>query len=157
MAGRPMRKMILAHVNKNGGSAWLEEYVGSGGTVVSLARELDVTRGYLSSFLNGIPEMKAALNAGRVESADAHVEDALEIADGLGGSSSKEEISAAREQIGIRKFMAASYKQDRYGNKPGAVNVQINMSDLHLDALRKVNSDLKALRDEDDARTIEHE
>ena len=40
--------------------------------------------------------------------------------------------------------MAGSYNQERYGNRP-QTNVTISVSDMHLDALRKVNSDLDAL------------
>jgi putative N-acetylmannosamine-6-phosphate epimerase len=47
--------------------------------------------------------------------------------------------------------MAGSYNQDRYGNRP-QTNVTISVADMHLDALRKVNSDIAAIDAEDKQR-----
>ena len=71
--------------------------------------------------------------------------------DSLDGDSSTSEISATREKVQWRKFMAGSYNQERYGNRP-QTNVTISVSDMHLDALRKVNSDLAAIDSEDRQR-----
>ena len=71
--------------------------------------------------------------------------------DALDGSSTTSEIAATREKVQWRKFMAGSYNQDRYGNRP-QTNVTISVADMHLDALRKVNSEIAAIDAEDKQR-----
>jgi putative N-acetylmannosamine-6-phosphate epimerase len=71
--------------------------------------------------------------------------------DKLSGESSAADIAATREKVQWRKFMAGSYNQARYGNRP-QTNVTISVSDMHLDALRKVNSDIAAIDAEDRQR-----
>ena len=70
--------------------------------------------------------------------------------DDLDGGSTNSEIAATREKVQWRKFMAGSYNQERYGNRP-QTNVNISIGDMHLDALRKVNSDMAANK----AKTID--
>jgi len=47
--------------------------------------------------------------------------------------------------------MAGSMNQAKYGTRPQN-NVTISIGDMHLDALRKVNSQMAALEDEDRQR-----
>jgi hypothetical protein len=92
----------------------------------------------------------------RIEAADALVEQGLEMVDALDGDSSTNEISATREKVNYRKFVAGSLNQNRYGTRPQN-NVTVNIGDMHLDALKKINREMVELRKEDDLRTIDHE
>ena len=47
--------------------------------------------------------------------------------------------------------MSGSYNHERYGSRP-QTNVTISVSDMHLDALRKVNSDIAEIDAEDRQR-----
>ena len=157
MAGKALRKRILTEVASNGGADWLFDQIASGITVAELARQYGCTRSYVSRSLNSVPEYAAALTKARGEAADALVEQGLEMVDGLSGASSPTEIAATREKVQWRKFMAGSYNQERYGSRP-QTNVTISVSDMHLDALRKVNSDIAAIDAEDrqrEARAID--
>jgi len=91
-----------------------------------------------------MPEYAAVIGKAKNAAADALVEEGLGMVDALDGGSSMSEISATREKVQWRKFMAGSYNQERYGNRP-QTNVTISVSDMHLDALRKVNSDLAGI------------
>jgi hypothetical protein len=53
--------------------------------------------------------------------------------------------------VNFRKFMAGSLNQNKYGTRPQN-NVTISIGDMHLDALRKVNSQMAALEAEDRER-----
>lgn len=151
MAGKALRKRILNEVQANGGADWLFDQIASGKTIAKLAEEYGCTRSYVSRTLNEVPEYKRALEQARVEAADALVEEGLHMVDQLDGNSSSNEIAATREKINWRKFMAGSLNQNRYGTRP-QTNVTLSISDLHLDALRKVNSEMRALHEEDRAR-----
>jgi|TARA_R110000744_G_scaffold72283_1_gene145233 hypothetical protein len=151
MAGRALRKKILSEVQDRGGADYLFEQIASGKTLTQLAQEYGCSRQYFSTSINSIPEYSNMLAKARGEAADALVEEGLGMVDRLDGLSTTSEIAATREKVQWRKFMAGSYNQERYGNKP-QTNVNISVGDMHLDALRKINSDLAAIHKEDQAR-----
>jgi len=152
MAGKALRKRILTDISNSGGADWLFDQVASGITVAEIARQYGCTRSYVSRAINSVPEYKAAIEGAREEAADALVEQGLEMVDELSGDSSSNEIAATREKVNFRKFMAGSMNQNKYGTRPQN-NVTISIGDMHLDALRKVNSELAAI-DADD-RVVE--
>ena len=152
MAGKALRKRILTDISNSGGADWLFDQVASGITVAEIARQYGCTRSYVSRAINSVPEYKAALEGAREEAADALVEQGLEMVDELSADSSSNEIAATREKVNFRKFMAGSMNQNKYGTRPQS-NVTISIGDMHLDALRKVNSELAAI-DADD-RVVE--
>ena len=157
MAGRALRKRILADIEKRGGAEFLYEEIASGKTITQLAAGYGCSRQYLSTSINTVPEYVAILGRARSDAADALVDQGLDMVDSLDGLSTSAEIASTREKVQWRKFMAGSYNQDRYGNRP-QTNVTVSISDMHLDALRKVNSDIAAIDAEDrqrEALTIE--
>ena len=151
MAGKALKKKILTEIADNGGAEWLHDQIASGITVAELARQYGCTRSYVSRAINSIPEYKTAMEGAREEAADALVEQGLEMVDKLDGSSTSNEIAATREKVNFRKFMAGSLNQNKYGTRPQS-NVTISIGDMHLDALRKVNSQMAAIDAEDRER-----
>jgi len=151
MAGKALKKKILTEIADNGGADWLYDQIASGVTVAELARQYGCTRSYVSRAINSIPEYKSVMEAAREEAADALVEQGLEMVDGLSAHSTTNEIAATREKVNFRKFMAGSMNQNKYGTRPQS-NVTISIGDMHLDALRKVNTEVAALEAEDRAR-----
>jgi hypothetical protein len=119
--------------------------------MTKLAEHYGCTRSYVSRALNANEEYKRALEQARAEAADALVEEGLHMVDQLDGSSTSNEIAATREKVNWRKFMAGSYNQNKYGTRP-QTNVTLSIGDLHLDALRKVNAELREIEEEDRAR-----
>ena len=151
MAGKALRKQILQDVADNGGADWLHDQIASGVTVAEIARQYGCTRAYVSRSLNSIPEYKSVMEAAREEAADALVEQGLEMVDGLSATSTTNEIAATREKVNFRKFMAGSMNQNKYGTRPQN-NITLSIGDMHLDALRKVNSQMAAIEAEDRER-----
>ena len=151
MAGKPLRKKILTDVAQRGGAEYLFDELASGKTMTKLAENYGCSREYFSKTIHGVPEYAAVIGKAKNAAADALVEEGLGMVDALDGGSSTQEIAATREKVQWRKFMAGSYNQERYGNRP-QTNVTISVSDMHLDALRKVNSDLAAIDSEDRQR-----
>jgi len=151
MAGKALKKQILQDVADSGGADWLHDQIASGVTVAEIARQYGCTRAYVSRSLNSIPEYKSVMEAAREEAADALVEQGLEMVDGLSATSTTNEIAATREKVNFRKFMAGSLNQNKYGTRPQS-NVTISIGDMHLDALRKVNSQMAEIEAEDRER-----
>lgn len=151
MAGKALRKQILQDVADSGGVDWLHDQIASGVTVAEIARQYGCTRSYVSRSLNSVPEYKAIMEAAREEAADALVEQGLEMVDSLSATSTTNEIAATREKVNFRKFMAGSLNQNKYGTRPQN-NVTISIGDMHLDALRKVNSQMAEIEAEDRER-----
>jgi hypothetical protein len=50
---------------------------------------------------------------------------------------SQVDLGILKQTVGQRNLAAQAWNQERYGNKSNT-NVQINIGDLHLDALRKM-------------------
>jgi hypothetical protein len=121
--------------------------------MTQLAADYGCSRQYFSTSINSIPEYASVLAKAKQEAADALVEEGLGMVDALDGGSTTSEIAATREKVQWRKFMAGSYNQERYGSRP-QTNVTISVSDMHLDALRKVNSDIAAIDAEDRQREV---
>ena len=156
MAGKALRKRILAEVAKNGGAEYIFDRLSSGTTVTAMAKEFECSREYLRNSLHTVPEYKSAMESAKLTAADALVEQGLEMVDALDGGSSTQEIAATREKVQWRKFMAGSMNQDRYGTRPQN-NVTLSIGDLHLDALRKFSSDMERVNSDAEAATIDAE
>ena len=157
MAGKALRKKILKDIEDNGGPDYLYDLIASGETITKMAASYGCTRSYVSRSLNSVPEYRKALEGAREDAADALVEEGKEMVDQLSATSTNNEIAATREKVNFRKFMAGSLNQNKYGTRPQN-NVTISIGDMHLDALRKVNSQMAAIDAEDrerEAATIE--
>ena len=154
MAGKQLKKKILADVAKSGGADHVYEVVASGKTITAWAAEQwKCSRAYLSKTLRSVPDYAAALDRALPEAADAMMEDGMARADSLGSKSNQAEIAAVREQINIRKALAAGWNRDRYGSGP-RTEITLNLGDLHLDALRKISADRQSLMVEDREREM---
>lgn len=149
MAGKELRKRLLAEIGDRGGPEYIREYIASGGTILDLANELGCSRTYLSRHLNAHDDYAPVIAEARQEHADALAEEALQIADGLADDvRTKEQIAIAKERIDVRKWLATVNNPDRYQQNKNGPTVTININQLHLDALKK-------RRDGDGAITIE--
>jgi hypothetical protein len=153
MAGRPKKRKALAEIDKRGGEDYLKQYLLSGGTILKLARELDLDRGYLHQLLTKHETFGRAIEAVREDAADAHAEMGNEVMRRLReerknernnadpGSKQAEisalDVSIAREEVAQHRFIASAWNQKRYGARANQTSVTLNLGDMHLDALRK--------------------
>lgn len=148
MAGKALKKRLLAEIADRGGPEYVREYIASGGTILDLANELGCSRTYLSRHLNAHEDYRPMIDEARREQADALAEEALQIADNLAdGTVTREDIAVAKERIDVRKWLATVNNPDRYQQNKNGPTVTININQLHLDALKK-------RRDGDDAKLV---
>lgn len=143
MAGRKLEGELMDKIEKLGSEEYVQDYIGDGNTVASLAKELGCSRSFLSRILNKRPEYRAALEEGRRMQAETFAEQSMEIVDTMAerGEYKSEDVALARERINIRKWTAALNNPDRFAPKDKGVT--INVANLHLDALKKVTQELR--------------
>lgn len=158
MAGRPLAKKTLAELKNRGGAEYLEEWLLEGKSLRRLAADLDVSEGYFRKLILRTDELAKAVDNARRAAADAHFDAAFEaiqevsdrrqreIMEALNGENDRDiseanvsqiDLGIAKQKAGQHNLAAQAWNQERYGNK-GNTNVQINIGDLHLDALRKL-------------------
>ena len=158
MAGRPLAKKTLAELKSRGGAEYLEEWLLEGKSLRRLAADLDISEGYFRKLILRTDELAKAVDSARRAAADAHFDAAFEaiqdvsdrrqreIMEALNGENDRDiseanvsqiDLGIAKQKAGQHNLAAQAWNQERYGNK-GNTNVQINIGDLHLDALRKM-------------------
>jgi len=142
-----MKKSMLSELARLAGEAGLSpedyvcELVTEGETLRSIAADLsrsanrDISPGTLGAWLNADPARRAKLVAARKDSAPALVEKAIEILDNV--DNDRDAIAAAKAQSEVRTWLASKYDRQTFGNDTAQVNVQLNLGQLHLDALRQ--------------------
>jgi len=134
MAGATVQRVLASLVADQGGVRRLLERIADGETITDLAREFGVSRSYLSSWL--------ARRAGRDAVDRAHREAAGAYAEqikGLAATTTEDNRKGRRVQIDALKWLAAKKDPQTYGDQQGPM-VQIDLSSLHLDALRQVEA-----------------
>jgi hypothetical protein len=159
MAGKQLKKTILADVAKKGGAEYVREMASSMTLKAWAAQEWQCSRNYLSETIRSVPEYARALEGAQSVLADAMMEENVEIADSIPETASSTQIAKVREQMQARKMLAAGLNRDRYGSGPRA-EITLNLGDLHLDALRKISADRQTLMAEDrerEMKVIEHD
>ena len=159
MAGKQLKKTILADVAKKGGAEYVREMASSMTLKAWAAQEWECSRNYLSETVRSVPEYARALEGAQSVLADAMMEENVEIADNIPETASNTQIAKVREQMQARKMLAAGLNRDRYGSGPRA-EITLNLGDLHLDALRKISADRQTLMAEDrerEMKVIEHD
>lgn len=149
MAGQPMKRSLFTGIEEMAklasldagreitGPEFVYEWIVDGGTLTSLADDLNISRGFVSRKLNANDAYRKALEEARRDAADTMAEENLRIADAMSASdTTMVQVAAGREQIKVRQWLAGVYNADKFA--PKGNNVTINIGDMHLDALRKV-------------------
>lgn len=153
MAGRALKRKMLAKLADDAKVAgvtspeFVYDYIAGGKTMAELAEHLGCSRSYASRHLNADPEIRKALDAARRESAEAMADNMMNLTDEIaaridaGEDIPPERIAVLKEQNSVKKWLASMNNPDRFAAKDKAI--QINIGDLHLDALRKARSQAK--------------
>lgn len=134
MPGTPIKEKLLADIEAQGGWDAVCERVASGENQTAVALSFGVSQGFFSRIMHLDENRVRAYRAAKRESAHVMAEKAMELADNV--PEKRDAIAKVREQIGVRRWLAASYNREEYGESGDTVNVQVNVAELHLDALR---------------------
>jgi hypothetical protein len=133
MAGRPKRTADLALLN-DVGAARVEELLEQALPLETICKELKVSKRALYAWLDA-PEQSGLLSRARARAADHLAAETIEIADTVAEDPAA--IAKARLRTDTRKWLASKWDQARYGDAKG-VQVNINLADLHLEAVKTV-------------------
>ena len=147
------RRQALEKIETRGGVDYLQDFLMTGGTISTLAKDLDLNRGYLHRLLINHEEYSKAIEEVR-EKRRTRMRRGFQIFEDLAqerqrerdlaeeGSRTKDlnqvDVAIAREKASQHRFAAQAWNQARYGNKAGQTEVTISLGDMHLDALRKM-------------------
>lgn len=134
MAGHIKRRTIASNLDKIGEHTLLEK-IASGMTMAGLARELRISNLSLYHWIKKDPERQERFAQARALAADQWAEECLDIADQSDGVTA----NADRLRVETRKWLAGVTNPDKYKSAPASANVQVNVNQLHLDALRQLN------------------
>jgi transcriptional regulator with XRE-family HTH domain len=153
MPGRKMEKRLLtdigARATKIGvtGPLYIHDWIADGRTLKELADELNCSRSFLSRILNGNPDYREALQAGRKEQAEKMAEDSLDLVDSLAHKDelTTQDVSLAKERVSVRKWLSAMNSPERFAHTQQ--NLTVNIGELHLSALKKAKPALESLQE----------
>lgn len=133
MAGHIKRRTIASNLDKVGEGVLLEK-IASGMTMAGLARELKISNLSLYHWIRKDPDREERFRQARAIAADQWADECLDIAD----ASDSVSANSDRLKIETRKWLAGVTNPERFQAKPTAA-VQVNVNQLHLDALRQLN------------------
>lgn len=133
MAGHIKRRTIASNLDKVGETVLLEK-IASGLTMAGLARELKISNLSLYHWIRKDPDREERFKQARAIAADQWADECLDIAD----ASDSQSANADRLKIETRKWLAGIAAPDKFQAKPTTA-VQVNVNQLHLDALRQLN------------------
>lgn len=137
-AGRPKLRAFRTKMDKfdeSGGMEWFLERIADGETMQAIAKEIGCSRGLLYMWLKTDPEKQEQFRQAREMSAHAHAEDALQMAD---EAMNPVMAPLVRERVQHRRWMAEKFNKQEYG-KQNDPAIQINIGELHLEALKAAN------------------
>ena len=133
MAGHIKRRTIASNLDKVGETVLLEK-IASGLTMAGLARELNISNLSLYHWIRKDPDREERFKQARAIAADQWADECLDIADASDNTSA----NADRLKIETRKWLAGVAAPEKFQAKPTTA-VQVNVNQLHLDALRQLN------------------
>lgn len=143
MTGRPRGQAFSAKISELGGDDWFFEQVASGAKMQTIADQVGCSRVWLYTWLKQAPGRKDRFKEAQRDSAPLVHEDAAEIVDSL-ESLPTEELTSARVAVAKLKMEHVNSRlrlldPETFGEKAG-ISVQIDIGQLHLDALRAKGS-----------------
>ena len=133
MAGHIKRRTIASNLDKVGETVLLEK-IASGLTMAGLARELNISNLSLYHWIRKDLDREERFKQARSIAADQWADECLDIAD----ASDNNSANADRLKIETRKWLAGVTNPDRFQAKPTTA-IQVNVNQLHLDALKQLN------------------
>jgi len=135
MAGQKKTRNGLTVLAGESGKERLLELAEQGLSMDAIAGQLQIPRGSINRWLDDA-ENSAAFTRARTRAADLLATQTLAIAD----DAAVEEIQKARLRTDVRRWLAGKWDAARYGDSKG-VQVNLNLGQLHLEAVKTVKVD----------------
>ncbi len=141
MPGQPKLRTLSAEIEKRGGDQHVFDRIAAGDTVCSIGDSFGVSRQLIYRWIrSGGEEREAAWKAAKRQSADALVDDGLEILDAPAEGITSAEVQLRRGRTDYRKWLASVRNRAEYGERDASVNVAVSFGELHMEALLAAGS-----------------
>lgn len=149
MAAKPIERYVKRQIQEQGGWPRILERIASGETVADVARTLyrtpvdpanphavrvSISRNFLSTILHADPERSKLVLSARHEGAAAMVDESLSLVDRA--PVDRDSVNKANVQAQLRLKVAGFIDRAQFGEQKQAVNVNVSVNSLHVDALR---------------------
>jgi hypothetical protein len=146
MASQPVLRKLERYVEQQGGDAWIMDQLAAGLSVGQVAAGItlpghgSISRPLLYNWRNKSEARREGWALAMKLRGHALAEEAGEVLDSLVGTApSAAEVSLAKSRAEYRRWLAGRLNAEAYGeDKQALLNVNLNVGDLHLDALRRV-------------------
>ena len=132
MAGRKKQHADLVALDQVG-QDHVERLLEEGKSITAICFVLGIGKRALNQWLE-TGDRGALLSRARARAADHLAAETLTIAD----EAEPDQVQKAKLRTDVRRWLAGKWDPTRYGENKG-VNVQVNVGDLHLSALRSSN------------------
>jgi hypothetical protein len=136
MAGQPIRRQLHVDIVEKGGLPYVLGEIAKGRTMTQLAKEFGVGLWSMDRWVYRHTKGTTLLADARKVAAGQMAAEVLDIAE----AAYPENERVARLQIDSRKWLAAKLDPAGYGEQQASAAIQINVGDMHLLALRQVQS-----------------
>jgi len=136
MAARPIYRQMIAKLNQAGGMVWVFDEVAKARSLLAIAKELGVSRTFLSKECNR-PTVIERYREAKKMAAEVHFEKFL----GISKRATPVNAMVAKLQMDAHKWAAMVRDPQQFGNSAGNTNITVNNGPILLDALRKRNMD----------------
>lgn len=135
MPGTPVRNRVLRDIELQGGWDKVIERIADGETVTKIAQSFSISPSFMSRLLHEDEERGARTNAARRQAAEMLAAEAQDITDDA--PETREGIQKAKLRSEVRMARAAKMDREAWGEQKQAVNVNVSLTGLYLDALRR--------------------
>jgi hypothetical protein len=142
VAANPIKRRLLAAIQQDGGWDKVFERIASGETQTAIGKAFGVSQGFFNRIMRLDPERRRRATEAKQQAAQVYADEAKQIIDDV--PVDRDAIAKAREQVGVRRWLAGVYDREQFGEAGPDVNVTLNYAELHLDALRHRRVDTPA-------------
>lgn len=125
---------------------WVLNQIADGRSINAIADDLQVAPSVISGLRRLNSQFRAQFNTARALAAHQRADEMLDIADGLAQDPDVDPVKAADRQIDVRKWLAARWAPELYGDKAQAApaantTVNVDAGGLHLAAVKQANQE----------------
>jgi hypothetical protein len=140
MAGKHVERFVKKQIAKEGGWERVKERYASGETIAALARTFlkpdgtHISRQFVYRLIDQVPGLLAELQALKPQCAASIFEKSVGIADDM--PADRDCVLRDKAKADIYLKVAGLMDREQFGEQHRGVNVQVNLGEYHLNALR---------------------
>lgn len=141
MASTPIRRKFLRDLKEAGGWPALFERVAQGERLGAIAQSFGISRTFLHTCVT-LEGVRAGLTEARRLAAEHHMEEAGRVIEEA--PVDRDSLTKAKMSSEHHVRLASLLDRETYGEKPVAPVINLNIEQLHLDALRTQRTEIEA-------------